>query len=50
MGAIHAKVYNQLAQSDLVAVVDTDLQKAKKLADNYNCDTYTNFENVLKQQ
>ena len=47
MGAIHAKVYNQLAQSDLVAVVDTDLQKAKKLADNYNCDTYTNCRDII---
>jgi len=37
MGAIHAKVYSQLPQSDLVAVVDIDINKAQRLADQYNC-------------
>ena len=37
MGAIHAKVYNQLPQSELVAVVDIDANKAQRLADQYNC-------------
>ncbi len=37
MGAIHAKVYSQLPQSDLVAVVDVDADKAQRLADQYNC-------------
>lgn len=29
MGTIHAKVYSQLPQSDLVAVVDTDAGRAR---------------------
>ncbi|MHC4119320.1 MAG: Gfo/Idh/MocA family protein [Planctomycetota bacterium] len=37
MGAIHAKVYSQLPQSELVAVVDVDTNKAQGLADQYNC-------------
>ena len=34
MGAIHAKVYDQLPQSELVAVVDIVAQKAENLASN----------------
>jgi len=37
MGAIHAKVYDQLPDSDLVAVVDIDAGKAQRLADQYHC-------------
>ncbi len=36
MGAIHAKVYDQLEQSDFVAIVDVDVNKARRLADQYN--------------
>ena len=32
MGAIHAKVYDQLPQSELVAIVDVDIAKAKNIA------------------
>ena len=37
MGSIHAKVYSQLPQSELVAIVDVDTNKAKSLAERYNC-------------
>jgi len=37
MGAIHAKVYSQLPESELVAVVDTDAGKAAQLAEKYGC-------------
>jgi predicted dehydrogenase len=37
MGAIHAKVLKSLPQSDLVAVVDTDIDRAKKLAAKFRC-------------
>jgi predicted dehydrogenase len=37
MGTIHAKVYDQLPQSEFVAVVDIDADKAQRLADQYNC-------------
>ncbi len=40
MGDIHAKVYDQLPQSVLVAIVDTDIEKAKALAEKYNCDVF----------
>ena len=40
MGNIHAKVYHQLDESELVAIVDADLKKASKLAKKYKCDAY----------
>ena len=47
MGSIHAKVYNQLPESDLVAVVDTDAAKAQLLAEKYHCLATTNCADIL---
>ena len=47
MGAIHAKVYDQLPQSELVAVVDIDAEKAQHLANEYNCVAATSCEDIL---
>ena len=49
MGAIHAKVYNQLPQSDLVAVVDVDPGKAQRLADQYHCLASTDCAEILNK-
>jgi predicted dehydrogenase len=47
MGAIHAKVLKSLPQSDLVAVVDTDIAKARKLASKYRCSAFANCGDIL---
>jgi len=47
MGAIHAKVYDSLPQSDLVALVDTDIDKAKKLAKKYKCSALADCSELL---
>lgn len=47
MGAIHAKVYNQLPESDLVAVVDIDPGKAQRLAEKYHCLATTDCAEIL---
>jgi predicted dehydrogenase len=47
MGAIHAKVYDQLPQSDFVAVVDIDAKKAKGLAKKYNTEAFTDCADIL---
>lgn len=49
MGAIHAKVYNQLPESDLVAVVDVDPGKAQRLADQYHCLASTDCAEILNK-
>lgn len=47
MGAIHAKVYSQVAQSELAAVVDTDGSRAEALAAQYGCMALTDPEAIL---
>jgi predicted dehydrogenase len=47
MGGIHAKVYSQLPQSQFVAVVDTDIEKAKSLAEKYNCQAFGDVAEIL---
>jgi len=49
MGAIHAKVYSQLPDCELVAVVDTDAAKAAQLAGQYGCPTLTDYRKILGQ-
>jgi len=47
MGVIHAKVYNQLPQSNLIAIVDTDIKRAKKLARKYKCKAFVDSSEIL---
>jgi predicted dehydrogenase len=47
MGSIHAKVYDSLPQSDLVAVVDTDIDQARKLARKYRCSAFADSSDIL---
>ena len=49
MGAIHAKVYSTLPQSELVAVVDSDPAKAAQLAEKYHCRACTDPAEILDQ-
>jgi predicted dehydrogenase len=47
MGSIHAKVYSQLAESELVAVVDVDPARAAQLAAQHGCPAYTDCAEIL---
>jgi predicted dehydrogenase len=47
MGAIHAKVYSQLPQCQLIAVVDSDQAKAAQLAEKYNCPACADAAEIL---
>ncbi len=47
MGTIHAKVYSQLPQSELVAVVDIDAGKAQHLANQHNCLASADHRDIL---
>jgi len=47
MGRIHAKVYDQLPQSEFVAAVDIDAKKAQRLADRHNCLASTDCGDIL---
>lgn len=47
MGAIHSKVYSQLNESELVAVVDVQKDKADTLAGQYGCQAFTDIEDLI---
>ena len=47
MGQIHAKVLSKLPQSKLVAVVDIQPDKAKKLAKEYKCAFFTDSRELF---
>jgi len=47
MGAIHSKVYSQLNESEFVAVVDIQKDKAETLAGQYGCQAFTDIEDLV---
>jgi predicted dehydrogenase len=47
MGRIHAKVYNQMPDSELVAIVDMDQTRARHLAEKYGCGAFSDCRAVL---
>ncbi|MDH3584786.1 MAG: Gfo/Idh/MocA family oxidoreductase, partial [Phycisphaerae bacterium] len=47
MGRHHARIYHQMAEADLVAVVDPDLDRAGALADEYGCDALATVGELL---
>jgi len=40
MGQLHARVYSELSASQLVAIVDSDKEKAQQLAKKYRCEAF----------
>ena len=49
MGQIHAKVYHQLPQSNLIAIVDVDDKKAKHLAKKFKCSYFKDCREILNK-
>jgi predicted dehydrogenase len=49
MGAIHARVYSKLDEAVLTAVVDPDLSRAQKLADEHGCRALASPEALIGQ-
>jgi len=47
MGSFHAKTLSQMVGMELVGVADPDGLRAQKLAWEYNCTPYTNYENLV---
>lgn len=49
LGEFHAQKYQQLKQTDLVAVVDTDLQRAQAIAKQCKTDALTDYTTLVGQ-
>ena len=44
LGQHHARVYSELEGVELVAIVDTDLNRAKEIASKFGCEAYSALE------
>ena len=49
IGGVHARELAGLEEAEVVAVVDTDLNKARKLADAYGADASSDLDAVLRR-
>ena len=47
LGKFHAEKYATLDQSDLIAVVDSDITTAKEIADKFGCQALTDYHELL---
>ncbi len=46
MGVHHARVYSELPESKLVAIVDVNLKRAQEIAHKYGCAAYSRIDEV----
>ncbi len=49
LGQHHARIYFELKDAELVAVVDTDRERAETFARKYGCTAYSDFREMLPQ-
>jgi len=49
-GKNHARVYKELAETELIAICDIDPQRAKAVADQFGAKPYTNAAKMLKNK
>jgi predicted dehydrogenase len=49
LGQHHARIYSEIEDAELVAVVDTDRERAAAFAEKYGCSAYSDFREILPQ-
>jgi predicted dehydrogenase len=49
LGQHHARIYSEIEDAELVAVVDTDEERAATLSQRYGCAAYSDFRAILPQ-
>jgi predicted dehydrogenase len=49
LGQHHARIYSEIQEAELVAVVDIDQKKADTFAERYGCEAYYDFRDVLNK-
>jgi len=50
MGKNHARIYNQIEGAQLVAIADTDERQGKTIADQYRCEFYADYRDMLANE
>lgn len=46
-GQHHARIYSELEEAELVAIVSTDKEKSEELAKKYGCEVYADYRDIL---
>jgi predicted dehydrogenase len=49
LGRHHARVFSELPDARLVAVVDTDMQRASEIAEKHGCRAVSSFTEILDE-
>ncbi len=47
LGQHHARIYSELKDAELVAIVDIDEERARTFAEKYKCETCSNYREIL---
>jgi predicted dehydrogenase len=47
LGQHHARLYSEIEDSELTAVIDIDKKRADEFAEKYGCEAYTNYRDIL---
>ena len=47
LGKLHAKLYNQVEQAELIGIYDLDLNKAQDMAKEFECKAFESIESLL---
>lgn len=47
LGQHHARIYSDIEETELIAVVDIDKKKADAFAAKYGCESHTNYREIL---
>ncbi len=50
MGQHHARVYSEILDSELVAVVDADYDRARSIGEKFDVPAYDDYERMLQEQ
>jgi UDP-N-acetylglucosamine 3-dehydrogenase len=49
MGSNHARVYFESSKYDLIGVADLDNERANMIAQNYECEAFSDYKDLLKE-
>ena len=49
LGQHHARIYSEIKDAELTALIDTDEERVKTLAAKYNCKAYSVYKDVINE-
>jgi predicted dehydrogenase len=47
IGRHHARIFSGIEDVNLIAIVDTDTERARELASQYNCEALSNYKDII---